>query len=90
MNISLGDIAAIIFQMIIACVFSELAAFQYFYFAFAAYVGMVGSLGCHAKKNGLTAIDRNVIVFGFLPIFFLASFLSLQIWKLQYPAWLFR
>lgn len=63
---------------------------QIFFFTIASYFCMVLSLGLRAKKRGLSAVDRKVIVFGFIPIFVLAAVISYQIWKWKYPPWVFR
>lgn len=84
-----ADVFIILLQILI--VFGlDMPDDQIFFFTIASYFCMVLLLGWRVRKRGLSAVDRKVIVFGFIPIFVSAAVISSQIWKWKYPPWVFR
>jgi hypothetical protein len=83
-KVTKADIAAIAFQICLVGLVSVTGFFQYFAIAFAAYVGMAASIAWRSRKNGPTNSDRKALLFSFVPIFVLATILTLLIWLWKY------
>lgn len=94
--ISGRDYALLALQFLAACgmsaepTFHRTPASQFLWITCVAYTGMVVSLLYRCRNGQLTATDRLVIVYGFLPIYFFAATLTAMIWDLKYGSQILR
>jgi len=95
-RISGRDFGRLALQFLVACglsaepTFHSNGASQFLWITCAAYTGMVACLLYRCRAHSLTATDRLMIIYGFLPIYVFSAFLTVKIWELKYGAQLFK